>query len=67
MLIECPGCRHFTEVNDAEVLAQLDPKYPAQRVVINCKCGETQHILERKRPLGRLTASTTDRVSTQES
>ena len=64
MNIECPGCREITVVNDEEILKQLDPKYPAQRVVINCKCGETQHILERKRPKsGSLKASTTDRIS----
>lgn len=49
MTLECPGCRQFTEIDEVETLAKLDPRYPTQRVVVNCKCGETQFILEAKR------------------
>lgn len=64
MNIECPGCRRITTVDDKEILKQLNPDYPAQRVVINCACGETQHIIERKRPRsGDIKATTTDRIS----
>lgn len=49
MILKCPGCHKETEIIDAEILKQLDPKYPSQRVTVNCTCGEAQFILEAKR------------------
>jgi hypothetical protein len=52
MTLECPGCRQFTEIDERETLAKLDSNYPSQRVIVNCKCGETQFVLEAKRGQG---------------
>ena len=49
MIMTCPGCGKRTEVDDKATLAKLDTKYPSQRVVVECSCGETQFILESKR------------------
>lgn len=47
--LKCDACGTFTEVTRAEeltLLAKLDPRYPANSLTIDCKCGQYQHLLK---------------------
>jgi hypothetical protein len=53
--LKCPECGHVTLLTRKwhdELLKKLDPKMPAQRAIIECKCGKCQHILQ-ARVMGR--------------
>jgi DNA-directed RNA polymerase subunit RPC12/RpoP len=49
MTIKCDWCGEQVSFNDSEILAKLDPKYPAQTETITCpRCG-TQLIMQARK------------------
>lgn len=47
--LKCAECAQITEIPEAEVFAKLDPVHPALSVVISCKCGRGQFVIEARK------------------